>query len=275
MNAVPAGFFGKKETCISRYGLDLNLEGIKAWMFGKKKPVENKDSWTFILPEYLEPILNEYIKRFEVDYNSPAEIKKTFDAILEEYFGLTVVKEEFSKIERLPELQFWKFFYSEAANNAIELKELTGDIVQIIESAREEYPEENALQSIWIDFFEEVRDSIGKITERIREFKNVALYRATMNNKRKFLCQIRNMSLICLGVIPVVVKVMNQFEKLQKGESISEHEKAALMRQMALFDMIVGRMGLLDKSSTSLDRPYHRRSFRDRGLDPLTTILLS
>ena len=274
MSTASIDVFGQRGTDIPQFGFDLNLEGIKSWIFGKRETVKN-EMYTFIIPEYLEPIIRKHVGKFQGDYNPPQEIKATLDTIFEEYKELEVVKEELSKMENLSDLQFWNLFYFEVVNSAVELREITEEIIKSLEKAKDEFPSEYALQSMWIDFFEDVRDSIKKITENIRKFKKTSLYRTSKKNKRRFFQQVRDISLICFGVIPVVEKVVFRFEKIRKNEPIQENVREALIKQMALFDMILGSIQTIENTDTSFDRPFHRRSFEERSLDPLMTILLS
>ncbi|KYK37406.1 MAG: hypothetical protein HXS48_12440 [Theionarchaea archaeon] len=274
MSTVSVDVFGQRGIDIPQFGFDLNLEEIKSWIFGKRKTAKN-ETYTFIILEYLEPIIKKHIRKFQVDYNSPQEIKATLDMIFGEYEELDVVKEELSRMENLSELQFWNLFCSEVANSAVELREITEEIIKSLEEAKDEYPSEYALQSMWIDFFEDVRDSIQDITKNIREFKKISLYRTSKKNKGRFFQQVRDISLICLGVIPVVEKVVFRFEKIRKNELIQENEKEALIKQMALFDMILGSIQPIKDTDTSFDCPFHKRSFEERYLDPLMAVLLS
>lgn len=275
MSVTNADVFGQPGIDISQFELDLSFEGIKSWIFGKRRTIKDNNSCTFILPEYLEPIIRKHIEGFQIDYNPPHEISAILDAILDEYTELDVVKEEFSKLENFSKTQLWNFFYSEVTNSIIELREATEDIITSIEKARDQYPSEYALESLWLDFLEEVGDSIQKISGEIRKFKRVPLYRTSKKNRERFFQQTRNVSLICFGVIPVVEKIVFQFGKIQRRESIQEYEREALTKQMALFDMILGIVDKARGTDTSFDYLFHRRSFEDQSLDLLMTILLS
>lgn len=275
MNAAEPDIFGQSKIDISQFGLDLSCEGIKSWIFGKRKSTKDKNSCTFIFPEYLEPIIRKHAKKFQVNYNPPHEIKATLDTIFEEYTELDAVKEELSKLENFSKSRLWNLFYSEVVKGVAELREATEDIIKSFEKARNEYSSEYALQSLWIDFFEEVADSIQKISTEIRKFRRISMYRTSKKNKERFFHQVKQISLICFGVIPVAEKIVFQFEKVQKRESIQENEREALTRQMALFDMILGCIERIEDIETSFDYPFHRRSFEDRSLDPLMIVLLS
>ena len=275
MSVVKENIFGQTRIDISQFESDLGFEGIKSWIFGKRKTIKDKDPCTLILPEYLEPIIRKHMAKFQVDYNPPHEIKAILDTIFEEYIELDVVKEELSKLGSFSKPQSWNFFYSEVAHSVTELREATEDIIKTLEKAKSEYPSEYALQSLWIDFFEEVVDSFQKISTEIRKFKRVPMYRTTKKNKKRFFQHVKNVSLICFGVIPVAEKIVFLFEKIQKREIIQDNERGALTRQMALFDMILASIEEIEDIETSFDSPFHRRSFEDQSLDPLMTILLS
>jgi hypothetical protein len=135
MNAVAADVVGQREANIPKFGFDLSFEGIKSWIFGKRKTV-NPNTCAFIILEYLEPIIKKHIVTFQVTYNPPQEINATLDNIFEEYMELDMVKEEISKIKTLSELQFWNFFHVEVANSAVELREITEDIIKSLEDVK-------------------------------------------------------------------------------------------------------------------------------------------
>lgn len=135
MNAVTADVFRQKKANIPQFGFYLSFEGIKSWIFGKRKTV-SPNTCAFIMPEYLEPIIKKHIVTFQVTYNPPQEINATLDNIFEEYLELDMVKEEISKMETLSELQFWNFFYVEVANSAVELREITEDIIKSLEDRK-------------------------------------------------------------------------------------------------------------------------------------------